>query len=113
LVVERSPSSNQAATVGGIVLVGLGLVFLAQQALGLDLGHFGWPVFVLLPGVAMLAAFALGPQSAGGLAVPGCVVTTLGLILAVQNTFGVWQTCCWLPLGPACGCRASGSASHG
>jgi hypothetical protein len=92
LSVERSPSSNQAATVGGIVLVGLGLVFLVQQALGLDIGHFGWPVFILLPGVALLAAFALGPRSAGSLAVPGCVVTMVGLILAVQNTFGVWQT---------------------
>jgi hypothetical protein len=91
-LVERSPSSNQAATVGGLVLVGLGLVFLAQQALGFDLGHFGWPLVVMLPGVAMLAAFALGPRGAGGLAVPGCVVTTVGLILAVQNTFGVWQT---------------------
>jgi hypothetical protein len=90
---ERSPSSsNQAATVGGIVLVGLGVVFLAQQAIGFDLGHFGWPVFVLLPGIALLAAFALGPRGAAGLAVPGCVVTTIGMILAVQNTFGLWQT---------------------
>jgi hypothetical protein len=78
--------------VGGIVLVGLGVLFLAQQAIGFDLGHFGWPAFVLVPGLAMLAAYALGPRGAAGLAVPGCVVTTIGLILAVQNTFGVWQS---------------------
>jgi hypothetical protein len=88
---ERS-SSNQAATVGGVVLVGLGLLFLIQQALGIDVGHYGWPLFVILPGLGLLAAFALGPRSAAGLAVPGCVVTTVGLILAVQNTFDVWQT---------------------
>ena len=46
---ERSPSNN-AATVGGIVLVGLGVLFLAQQAIGFDLGHYGWPIFVLFPG---------------------------------------------------------------
>ena len=40
----------------------------------------------------MLIAFAVGPRSAAGLAIPGCVVTTIGLILAIQNTFGLWQT---------------------
>jgi hypothetical protein len=89
---ERSSPSNQAATVGGIVLVGLGLLFLAQQAMGFDIGHYGWPIFVLLPGLALLAAFALGPRGAAGLAVPGCVVTTIGLMLAIQNTFSLWAT---------------------
>jgi len=60
---ERAPS-NQAATIGGIVLVGLGLVFLLQQAIGFDVGHFGWPLFVILPGLALLAAYALGPRGA-------------------------------------------------
>jgi hypothetical protein len=89
---QRSSSSNQAATVGGIVLVALGVLFLAQQSLGFDIGHYGWPLFIVLPGLAMLAAFALGPRSAAGMAIPGCVVTTVGLILAVDNTFDVWQS---------------------
>ncbi len=88
---ERS-SSNQAATVGGIVLVGLGVLFLVQQAIGFDLGRYGWPLFVMLPGLALLAAFALGPRGAAGLAVPGCVVTMVGMILAIQNTFNLWAT---------------------
>src|SRR5260370_26933710 len=88
---ERS-SSNQAATVGGIVLVGLGILFLVQQVVGFDIGHFGWPLFVLLPGLAFLAAYALGPRGAAGMAVPGCVLTTIGLILAIQNTFNLWAT---------------------
>lgn len=88
---ERS-SGNQAATVGGIVLVGLGVVFLVQQVVGFDIGHFGWPIFILLPGLAFLAAYAVGPRGAAGLAVPGCVLTTIGLILAIQNTFDLWAT---------------------
>jgi hypothetical protein len=89
---QRSSSNNQAATVGGIVLVGLGVLFLAQQAVGFDIGHYAWPIFVLLPGLALLGAFALGPRGAAGLAVPGCVVTTIGLLLAIQNTFNLWAT---------------------
>jgi hypothetical protein len=87
---RRGP--DQAATIGGVLLVGLGVLFLVQQSLGIDIGRFAWPVFVLLPGFAMLIAFALGPRSAAGLAIPGCVVTTIGFILAIQNTFDLWQT---------------------
>jgi hypothetical protein len=88
----RAPGHNQAATVGGIVLVGLGVLFLVQQAVGFDLGRFGWPVFVLLPGLGFLLAFAMGRRGTAGMAVPGCVLTTIGLILILQNTFELWQT---------------------
>jgi hypothetical protein len=74
------------------VLVGLGIVFLAQQAIGFDLGRYGWPLFIVLPGLALLGTYAFGPRGAAGLAIPGCVVTMVGLILAIQNTFGVWAT---------------------
>lgn len=79
-------------TVAGVILVGLGLLFLAQQSLGVEIGRLAWPLFVILPGLAMLVAYALAPRSAAGLAIPGCVVTTIGLILAIQNTFNLWQT---------------------
>jgi hypothetical protein len=78
--------------VAGAVLIVVGVLFLAQQLLGLDLGRYGWPLFVLVPGLALLAAFALGGRGAAGLAVPGCVVTTVGLVLLVQNTFDLWTT---------------------
>jgi Domain of unknown function (DUF5668) len=88
---ERSPS-NQGATIGGVVLVGFGVLFLLQQAIGFDVGHYGWPLFIIVPGLALLAAFAFGPRGAAGLGVPGCVVTTVGLILAIQNAFGIWAS---------------------
>jgi hypothetical protein len=89
---ERSSDIDQAARVGGIVLVGLGVLFLVQQVFGLDVGKYGWPLFIILPGLAILAGFVLGGRGSAGLAVPGCVVTTVGLMLAVQNTLAVWQT---------------------
>jgi hypothetical protein len=91
VIVERA-SSNQAATVTGVVLVGLGVLFLVQQAFGFEVGHYGWPLFVILPGLALLAAYAVGPRAAAGIAVPGTVLTTIGLILAIQNTFNMWAT---------------------
>src|SRR5258708_35392368 len=73
-----------------MVLVGLGILFLVQQTLGFDIGHFGWPLFVLLPGLAFLAAYALGPRGSAGMAWPGCVLHTIGLILAIPNAFNLW-----------------------
>jgi hypothetical protein len=87
---RRGP--DQVATVGGVVLVALGVLFLVQQSFGIDIARLAWPLFVLIPGFALLIAFAVGPRSAAGLAIPGCVITTVGLILAIQNTFGLWQT---------------------
>jgi hypothetical protein len=89
---EQAPPAAWGARVVGAVLVGVGLLFLAQQLLGLNLGRYGWPLLVLVPGLALLAAFVFGGRGAAGLAVPGCVVTTVGLILLVQNTFDLWQT---------------------
>ena len=89
---EPRPHGTAAATAIGLVLVGLGIVLLAQQVVGFDLGKYGWPALIVLPGLALLAVFALGGRGAGGLAVPGCVVTTVGLLLAVMNAFNLWQT---------------------
>ena len=90
---RRSTGGYGAATsIGGAVLVALGLLLFVPQAFGFDFGHYGWPLFIILPGLAMLGAFALGGRGAAGLAVPGCVVTMVGLLLAIQNTFDIWQT---------------------
>ena len=65
----------------GFLLVALGALFLVGQ-LG---SGFAWPLLVMVPGVAMLAAAVLGPRSGSGLAVPGSIVTMVGLILLVQE----------------------------
>jgi hypothetical protein len=89
---RSSAGYGAATTVGGAVLVGLGLLLFVQQAFGFDFGHYGWPLFILLPGLALLGGFAVGGRGAAGLAIPGCVVTMVGLLLAIQNTFDIWQT---------------------
>ena len=76
----------------GIVLVALGLLFLLAQ-FG-QLGAFLWPLFVIAPGVALLIWAFVGGKSATGLAIPGSIVSMVGLILLIQaltNRFETWS----------------------
>ena len=75
-------------------MVLLGIVLLAFQFWGVNLMAVGWPLFVIIPGLVFLAAALMGGgrQGLGYLAVPGCIVTVVGLLLAYQNFTGDWQS---------------------
>ncbi len=79
----------------GIALIVLGALFLIGR--GVDFGRFGWPIFVLLPGIILLASAFMGRREAAGLAVPGAIVTTIGLIMFVLNGTDRWEAMsyCW------------------
>ena len=98
-----SGDTRRTSVVIGIVLIGLGAIFLAERALGLDLGRFGWPLFVIVPGLVLFAAgLSAGGREGSGLAVAGGIVTTVGLVLAVQNATDLWETWAyaWALVGP-------------
>ena len=85
--------ANRGAMILGAILIVLGLVFLAERVLDIDLGQFGWPLFVIVPGVLLfLAAFAAPPREGVGLAIGGAITIVVGLILAVQNVTDLWAT---------------------
>jgi hypothetical protein len=88
----RTGISNAGAVVLGILLIVLGAVLLLRPAFSADWSHYGWPAFVILPGLALFLAMAIGDRTLARLAAPASVVTVTGLILLVQNTFDVWQT---------------------
>lgn len=67
----------------GIGLVVLGLIFLVGPWLNLE--AFGWPFFVIVPGVILLFLAFTRTVGNGALAVPGSIVTVTGLILLVLN----------------------------
>lgn len=77
---------------GGILLISLGIVFLLGQFLRFDVWRYIWPFFILAAGAAFFVGMVRGGRGAGGLAVPGSIFTTIGLILLVQNVFGIWGT---------------------
>src|SRR5437879_1910340 len=74
----------------GVVLVVVGLFYLVVQVAAVDLSSFGWPLFVIIPGVTLLV---VGFISLGtGAAIPGGILTMVGLVLAYQNSTGHWTS---------------------
>jgi len=103
---------------GGLILGGIlilvGLFFLAERAFDINLGRYGWPLFILVPGVLLfLASLVAPPREGSGLATAGGGVIAVGLILAVQNASGLWAT--WAYAWPlvAPGGSGAGMALYG
>jgi len=92
---------SQGATVLGVALIVLGLLFFAGQALNLDIGEAAWPFYVVAPGVA-LVTLGLTQRRGSGLTIAGSVVTMVGLVLLYQNAtdrFESWAYA-WALVGP-------------
>jgi hypothetical protein len=84
----RRTSGTSAAL--GIVLVVVGLFALLVAFVGVDLTTYGWPLFVIVPGLTLLVVGFLGLGQ--GASIPGGIVTVLGLLLAYQSSTGDWAT---------------------
>jgi hypothetical protein len=57
------------------------------QAIGFDLGRFGWPFFVIIPGLAVFGVgLAVGDPTGERITPLGAAVTMVGVILLYQNT---------------------------
>ena len=81
----------------GAGLILLGILFLVGRyvriAFNFDIGHYGWPLFVILPGIVLfMASFVFEPRAGVTPAIFGGMVTMAGLILLVQNTFDVYAS---------------------
>ena len=78
----------------GGVLVLLGILVLAGQAVDVEVGEVGWPVFVIVPGLGLLGlGLATDGRLGEVLAMVGGVVSVNGLVLGVQNAtdrFDTW-----------------------
>lgn len=86
--VRRGASGSSIAL--GIVLVVVGVFALLVAFAGVDLTQYGWPLFVIVPGLTLLIVGFVGVGQ--GASIPGGVVTVLGLLLAYQSSTGDWAT---------------------
>lgn len=84
--VSRGPRLRQSSVIG-ILLVLIGAILLLGQFVHVDLGHYGWPLFVIVPGVVLLVlAITSRGFMSEGLAILGSILTITGLILLFQNS---------------------------
>src|SRR4029079_19342211 len=74
------------------VLVGLGILFLLVQLFDFQFGQWLWPLIIIIPGLFCFVGMVLGGKPAGPLAIPGSIVTTIGLLLFYQNTFNHFES---------------------
>ncbi|MBG0785508.1 MAG: DUF2807 domain-containing protein [Anaerolineaceae bacterium] len=76
----------------GLVLVLAGGIFLADLFLPFNLMRLFWPVLIILFGLTFLIGMLFAGRNGSGLAIPGVLITTLGCLFFVQNTFHLWVT---------------------
>lgn len=94
---EGEPSARRGAEglgwiVVGAVLVMIGALLLLGQSLDVDVGEFGWPFFVIVPGVILVAFGVARGENGRAPLMAGSVVTATGLVLLYQNTTDRFET---------------------
>ena len=93
----KKGGANMVSIILGAGLILLGILFLFGRFLGtffnFDLGHYGWPMFIILPGLFFfIISFAMERRAGLPFAMLGGMVTTTGIILAVQNIFDLYAS---------------------
>jgi hypothetical protein len=84
------PGRRGSSLALGIVLVVVGIFFLVMRLFNIDLSSYGWPLYVIIPGLTLLV---VGFVSLGtGALIPGGIITMTGLVLAYQNSTGDWAS---------------------
>ncbi len=85
---------TRTSIVGGLLLILLGLFFLAYQVMPERLAwlrlEMGWPLIVVAVGAGLLVFGLL--VGAPGMAIPACIVAGIGFILYWQNATGNYET---------------------
>jgi hypothetical protein len=88
-----SSQRNVGSLVGGGLLIIFGLLALVGQLFrGFNFWNTFWPFFIIGFGLLFFVGMIAGGKSVSGLAIPGAIVTTIGLMLFYQNLTGHWES---------------------
>jgi hypothetical protein len=82
--------NKRAGITGGIILILLGVLFLASEIYPQVFSFWDWPFIIIGLGGVFLLWGILG--GVGGLAVPGSILAGIGGILYYQNFTGDWES---------------------
>ena len=84
--------SNAGALIGGAILIAFGLLSLAAQVFrNLD-WEFFWPFSVIAFGVLFFVAMFTGGKQTAGFAIPGSIISGIGLMTLFQNITHHWAS---------------------
>jgi hypothetical protein len=79
--------------VGGIILIVLGLLSLFGQIFrGFPFLSYLWPFIIIGFGGLFFVGMLTGGRSMAGLAIPGAIISGLGLVMFIQNLTGYWES---------------------
>jgi hypothetical protein len=84
---------NSGTLVAGAVLIAIGLLSLFGQLFrGFPFWSYLWPFIIIgFGGLFFLGMFA-GGKSMAGLAIPGTIISGIGLMMFFQNLFNHWES---------------------
>src|SRR6185369_619344 len=84
--------SNAGALVGGALLIGFGLLSLVGQIFRGFNWSFLWPFTVIGFGALFFVAMFTGGKSTAGFAIPGSIISGIGIVLLIQSIFNHWES---------------------
>jgi hypothetical protein len=88
-----SSQRNAGALVGGSLLILFGLLALFGQIFrNFNFWNTFWPFFIIGFGLLFFIGMFAGGRSVSGLAIPGAIITTIGLMLFYQNLTNHWES---------------------
>lgn len=77
----------------GVVLLILGGLFLLGQLFDINIGHFVWPFFIIMPGLLLfIISLVIGGTVGEWMAAFGSMVSMTGALLLYQNTFNHFES---------------------
>jgi hypothetical protein len=75
------------------LLVVVGGLFLAGEQLNIGWGDYGWPLFVIVPGLVLFVlGLTIRDEVGLGMTIPGGIVTAVGLVLLYQSTYDAYAS---------------------
>lgn len=85
----ESKPRNNGSLIGGILLIAFGILAIVSQIFG-DFEF--WPFIIIGVGAMFFVGMAAGGKSTAGLAIPGSIISVIGLMLFVQNATDHWES---------------------
>jgi len=90
---NMSSQRNTGSLIGGSLLIIFGaLALIGKIFQGFNFWGTFWPFFIIGIGALFFVGMVAGGRSVSGLAIPGTIISTIGLMLFYQNITGHWES---------------------